>query len=152
MEEREAARAAYADEVGRYFEGMSLSPTAGRVVGWLLTAGADGASPGELASAVGAAKSSVSVALQKLELLGLVVRVRPPGTRRDRFAAGEDVFGGAFRAKMAELRRFEELAAHGLQLVGDDPVPRQRLERMRDLYAFMARRFPELLDEWEAIR
>lgn len=147
-----SSRRSYATDVGRYFEGLGLSPTAGRVIGWLLTQGVDGVSPSELCAALGVAKSSISVALQRLELLGLVVRIRPYGTQRDRFTLGTDVFGGAFRAKMVEFERFQELAERGLDLVGDSPEAQERLTTMRDMYGFMARRFPALLTEWESLR
>lgn len=68
-----------------------------------------------------------------------------------RYRLTEDVFG-AFRFQMSLLNDFTALAERGLAVVGDDPARRRRLESMRDMYAFMAERFPRLLDEWEATR
>jgi hypothetical protein len=42
------------------------------------------------------------------------------------------------------------LAEAGLALLeGGSKAKRQRLELMRDMYSFMEREFPKLLDKWE---
>ena len=142
----------FVEEAGLFYERLGLSPTAGRVIGHLLVSADDGADAPDLCEHLAVAKSSVSVALRQLDRAGMVERFRRRGERRDRYRLTEDVFGRAFRAKMAEFDAFQELAAHGLAAVGEDPYRRKRLENMRDMYAFMAERFPALLDEWEASR
>jgi DNA-binding MarR family transcriptional regulator len=135
-----------------YFERLGLSRTAGRIMGLLLTTDDAGADAPQLCETLGVAKSSVSVALRRLEQAGLLERFRAPGGRRARFRLTEDVFGRAFRAQMEAFGAFSALAERGLAVVGDDPVRRRRLESMRDMYVFMGERFPRLLDEWEATR
>lgn len=142
----------FTEEAGLFYERLGLSRTAGRVVGHLLASDDDSADAPELCEQLSVAKSSMSVALRQLDQAGMVERFRRRGERRDRYRLADDVFGRAFRAKMAEFDAFQELAAHGLAAVGDDPHRRKRLENMRDMYAFMAHRFPALLDEWEASR
>jgi DNA-binding transcriptional regulator GbsR (MarR family) len=142
----------FTEEAGLFYERLGLSRTAGRVVGHLLASDDDGVDAPGLCEQLAVAKSSMSVALRQLDQAGMVERFRRRGERRDRYRLTEDVFGRAFRAKMAEFDAFQELAAHGLAAVGDAPRRRQRLENMRDMYAFMAERFPALLDEWEATR
>src|SRR5690606_39026942 len=109
----------------------------------------DSADAPALCESLGVAKSSMSVALGQLERAGLVERFRPPRARRDHYRLTEDVFGRAFRAKMAEFTAFTQLAEAGLGVVGDNPRAKARLELMRDMYAFMGREFPKLLDRWE---
>lgn len=142
----------FTEEAGLFYERLGLSRTAGRVVGHLLVSEDGSADAPDLCEHLCVAKSSMSVALRQLEQAGMVERFRRRGERRDRYRLVEDVFGRAFRAKMAEFDAFQEFAAHGLAAVGDDPHRRKRLENMRDMYAFMAERFPVLLDEWEASR
>ncbi|HLR93743.1 MAG TPA: MarR family transcriptional regulator [Jiangellaceae bacterium] len=141
----------FVEDAGLYFEGLGLSRTAGRIMGWLLVVEPDGDAP-QFCEALGVAKSSVSVALRRLEQAGLVQKFRVSGMRRDRFRLAEDVFGRAFRTQMAALNEFVALADRGLSIIGDDPARRSRLENMREMYAFMSARFPQLLDEWEASR
>lgn len=139
----------FVEHAALYFGGLGLSRTGGRIMGLLLTVDENGVDAPELCSALSVAKSSVSVELRRLEDGGLIERFRLPGHRRDRFRLADDVFGNAFRAQMSTFQAFTDLAGRGLRAVGDDPVKRRRLERMRDMYAFMAERFPALLDEWE---
>ncbi|WP_440073521.1 GbsR/MarR family transcriptional regulator [Streptosporangium sp. OZ121] len=142
----------FVESAGLYFERLGLSRTSGRVVGCLLAATGEAADAPGLCERLGVAKSSMSVALRQLEQGGLVERYRPPRARRDHYRLAEDVFGRAFRAKMAEFTAFAELAGQGLDAVGDHPAARARLELMRDMYGFMAREFPALLDRWDAER
>jgi len=142
----------FVEAAALYFERLGLSRTAGRIMGRLLTTNDNGMDAPELCSDLGVAKSSVSVALRRLDDAGLVQRFRIPGVRRDRYRLTEDVFGRAFRAQLDMLPAFVALAEHGLNVIGDDDSQRRRLENMRDMYLFMAERFPLLLDEWEASR
>ncbi|MFD9947437.1 GbsR/MarR family transcriptional regulator [Nonomuraea sp. NPDC059023] len=142
----------FVESAGLYFERLGLSRTAGRVIGALLVDSGDAADAPGLCASLGVAKSSMSVALGQLERGGLVERFRPPRARRDHYRLAEDVFGRAFRAKMAEFTAFAELAGQGLSVVGDNPRGKARLESMRDMYAFMGREFPKLLDQWEKER
>jgi DNA-binding MarR family transcriptional regulator len=139
----------FVESAGLYFERLGLSRTAGRVIGSLLADPGDSADAPGLCESLGVAKSSMSVALGQLERGGLVERFRPPRGRRDHYRLADDVFGRAFRAKMAEFTTFAQLAEQGLAAVGDNPRSRARLELMRDMYAFMGREFPKLLDQWE---
>ncbi|MFI6395496.1 GbsR/MarR family transcriptional regulator [Nonomuraea sp. NPDC050540] len=139
----------FVESTGLYFERLGLSRTAGRVIGSLLVNPGESADAPGLCESLGVAKSSMSVALGQLERGGLVERFRPPRGRRDHYRLADDVFGRAFRAKMAEFTTFAQLAERGLAVVGDNPRGRDRLELMRDMYAFMGREFPKLLDQWE---
>ncbi|MFG1616385.1 GbsR/MarR family transcriptional regulator [Nonomuraea wenchangensis] len=142
----------FVEDAGLFYARLGLSRTAGRVMGWLLTAESGSADAPELAEGLAVAKSSMSIALRQLEQAGLVERFRVRGARRDHYRLAEDVFARAFRAKMAEFESFRALAEQGLKAVGDDPARRRRLELMRDMYAFMMDRFPALLDEWDELR
>ncbi|MEO3799783.1 MarR family transcriptional regulator [Nonomuraea sp. B1E8] len=142
----------FVESAGLYFERLGLSRTAGRVIGVLLADPDDSADAPKLCGQLGVAKSSMSVALGQLERGGLVERFRPPRERRDHYRLTEDVFGRAFKAKMAEFTAFAQLAEQGLAAVGHNPKSRARLELMRDMYDFMGREFPKLLDQWDRER
>lgn len=146
------ARAEFIEDAGMFFERLGLSRTAGRVVGWLLISPDGTGDAHELCAELAVAKSSMSVALRRLTTAGLVQRYRPPRGRRDRYRLAEDVFGQAFRARMAEFDTFHALVTQGLRVVGEDTEASARLKLMADMYGFMAREFPKLLDRWEQQR
>ncbi|WP_343952559.1 GbsR/MarR family transcriptional regulator [Nonomuraea longicatena] len=115
------------------WQAVTMARTAGRVIGSLLVDPGESADAPGLCESLNVAKSSMSVALGQLERGGLVERFRPPKGRRDHYRLADDVFGRAFRAKMAEFTTFAQLAERGLAVVGDNPRGRARLELMRDM-------------------
>lgn len=143
------AKVEFVESAGLYFERLGLSRTASRAIGWLLVSVDGSADAPQLCAELKVAKSSMSVALRQLGDAGLVERYRSPGGRRDRFRLADDVFGRAFRVKLADFDRVRDLVERGRRVVGDDSVPGQRLQRMAEMYAFMAEEFPKLLDQWE---
>lgn len=143
------AKLEFVESAGLYFERLGLSRTASRAIGWLLISLDGSADAPELCAELNVAKSSMSVALRQLDAAGLTERYRPPGGRRIRFRLADDVFGRAFRVKLADFDRVVDLVDRGRRVVGDDTVPGKRLQRMADMYAFMAEEFPKLLDRWE---
>jgi hypothetical protein len=51
---------------------------------------------------------------------------------------------------MHQLTDFRKLAEQGLEVLKDaSQEKRQRLELMRDMYSFMEREFPKLLEKWD---
>jgi DNA-binding transcriptional ArsR family regulator len=126
------------------FSGLGHSRTAARVLGVLLIE--EDADASDLAGYLGVAKSSMSVALRRLEESGLVTRFRHPGQRRDRYRADPEAFRRGARAQITVFGGLAETAERGLSVVGEDPVLRQRLEYMRDLYLTLAGELSRLLD------
>ena len=56
-------------------------------------------------------------------------------------------------SKLAEVSRVREMAERGLELLDDEaPANRQRLEEMRDIYAFFEREIPLMLVRWKQAR
>lgn len=142
-------RAEFIEHAGLHFQRLGLSRTAGRAIGWLLISPDGSGDATELRDALGVAKSSLSVALRQLENAGLVERYRPPRERRDRYQVCDDVFGRAFQVRMNELKAMRDLVEHGKRVTGGDEHARARLQLMSDMYNFMGREFPKLLDRWE---
>ncbi|TDD13209.1 GbsR/MarR family transcriptional regulator [Nonomuraea diastatica] len=69
----------FVEDAGLFYARLGLSRTAGRVMGWLLTAESGSADAPELAEGLAVAKSSMSIALRQLEQAGLVERFRVRG-------------------------------------------------------------------------
>lgn len=138
-----------AEQIGRHFENLGLSRTAGRTLGRLAVTSRD-LTAAELTTTLGVAKSSMSVTLSTLTRYGLVTR-HPVGARSDAYRLADRAFEGVFTSKLGELEIFPALAERGLEL-SDDPLVRERLTGIRDYYRFMLREFPQLLARWDQER
>jgi DNA-binding transcriptional regulator GbsR (MarR family) len=143
----------FIEECGLYFEGIGLTRMAGRIIGWLLICEPPHQQQSELVEALGASKSSISVALKDLTTLYLVERVSFPGDRRTFYRTAKDMWSRSFRARMHQLTELRVLSERGLDAIRDESPERHlRLEFMRDMNAFLEAEFPRLLDAWDAIK
>lgn len=140
----------FAEEVGRVFEQFGLSRMAGRILGWLLICDPPRQSSVELGAALGASKGAISVSTRLLESYGLARRIAVPGARGDYFEITHDAFNRA-HDQMGKARIFRELMEMGLVVLGDADSPRaERLRETRDLYAFLERELPGLMERFRA--
>lgn len=143
----------FVEQVGLYFEGVGLARIAGRVIGWLLICDPPHQTQPDLVEALGASKSSISVALKDLTTLYLVERFTLPSDRRTYYRTSKDMWSRSFRARMHQVSELKALGEAGLAaLEGESPERLKRLALMRDMNAFMAEEFPKLLDKWDAIK
>ncbi|MBL8156898.1 MAG: MarR family transcriptional regulator [Anaerolineae bacterium] len=143
----------FVEDCGLYFERVGLTRIAGKIIGWLLICEPPYQDQMDMVTALGASKSSISVALKDLTTLYLVERFTVPGDRRTFYRTSKDMWSRSFRARMHQLTELKELGERGLAaLDGESPQRRRRLEFMRDMNAFMATEFPKLLDAWDRIK
>lgn len=88
----DAFRRQCGESMAGIFRIYGMSEMQGHVLGALMGS-AEPVTLGELTTLLGAAKSTVSVAARGLETLGLVLRSRLMGDRRDHYAVQEDMLG-----------------------------------------------------------
>lgn len=144
---------AFVEECGLYFEGIGLTRIAGKVIGWLLICDPPYQQQTELVEALGASKSSISVALKDLTTLYLVERIALPADRKTYYQTTKDMWSRSFRARMHQVTMLKALSERGLEaLEGESAQRRLRLEFMRDMNDFMETEFPKLLDRWDVIK
>jgi DNA-binding transcriptional regulator GbsR (MarR family) len=155
MNDREQAEGKhFVEEVGIVFEQTGLPRMAGRILGWLLISDPPHQSTDELVEALMASKGSISTMTRLLIQTGLIERLSLPGVRHDYFRLRPDAWQHMIgRGLVDEIRMVRQLAEHGLKLLADKtPLTRQWLEEMRDVYTFLEREFPTLLERWEQER
>lgn len=152
METREKQQQ-FVERCGLYFERVGLTRIAGKIIGWLLICEPPYQDQSDIIRALGASKSSISVALKDLTMLYLVERFALPGNRRTFYRTSKDMWSRSFRARMHQITELKELSERGLEaLENESPERRQRLEFMRDMNAFMETEFPKMLDAWDEIK
>ncbi len=141
----------FVEEVGIVFEQTGLPRMAGRIFGWLLISDPPYQSPSELAEALMASRGSISTMTRLLTQLGLIERFGMPGERHAHFRIGSDAWKHLMgRGLEDEIRMFRQLAQRGLAILANKTHPsRKWLEEMHDVYAFLERELPVLLERWE---
>ena len=148
------AKLEYIEEMGLLMEDYGFSRMAGRVLGALLVSEPAEQTAEDLASALQASRSSISVAIRLLEKLGYVERVSRPGERKDYFRNRPNAWATQLAERqLIAIRQLREVADKGLALLEtDDADSRLGLEEMREFYAFMEREHPRILKSWRERR
>ena len=145
------AEKGFVEEVGIVFEQTGLPRMAGRIFGWLMICTPPYQSPSELAEFLMASRGSISTMTRFLVQIGLIERIGMPGQRSDYFRINpkywKHLLGHGF---IDEIKMFRQLAEHGLELLSDKNHPsRGFLEQIHEVYAFLEREFPVLMERWE---
>jgi len=96
--------------------------------------------------------AAVSSAARYLVQVGLLVKGREPGARRDHYGLADDLWYEAFGQKDELLRRWQEGLADGIDLLGRDTPAGSRLEETRAFFAFMRTELPPMLERWREHR
>jgi len=143
----------YADHMGRSLaRRYGYPPVTGRVMGYLSVCEPMQQSINDIAETLLTSRSAINNALKMLETQKLIVRTRPAGTRADLVSLntiGQDNTG----FDPSEYLEMADLAREGLELLKDaSPERRQALEAAASLGDFLAKRLPQLYEEWNKYR
>lgn len=140
----------FAEDVSLMFEAMGMPPMAGRVWAALLIADGPHLSAADLQSQIGASAGSVSTAVAALTRIGIVDRVWVPGDRRSYYAASMGALERLLDRSAEVLTQMVALSERGIEVLANVDPARERLEQMRDFYAWFDREFDLLIDRWRA--
>jgi DNA-binding MarR family transcriptional regulator len=139
----------FAEDMGLLFEVFGASRMTGRVWGALMATGEPQLSAADLAERLHASSGSISTATRTLLRLGMIDRTRVAGERRDYFSVRPGAINRLARQRFAVMNAAVELAQQGLEHFGDRPGARDRLQEMRDVYAWYVQELPALFDRWD---
>lgn len=144
----------FVEEVGIVSEQTGLPRMAGRILGWLLISEPPHQSTVQLAEALMASKGSISTATRLLIQIGLIERLSLPGVRHDYFRIRSDAWQHMIKRGLEdEIKMFRQLAERGLEVLSEKALlthlNQKWLEEMCDVYSFLDREFPTLLERWE---
>jgi DNA-binding transcriptional regulator GbsR (MarR family) len=127
--------------------GAGMPPMAGRMWAYLAICEPPQQTAAEIATRLKASRGSISSMARLLEHVGLVQRGTRPGDRREYFSIPPGGAHGLMERSAQQLRASREVADAGLALMADrPPESRQRLQDLRDLYAFFEREWPTILE------
>ena len=139
----------FVEEVALGFERQGLFRMAGRVIGWLLICDPPEQTFNELVEVLGASKGSISSAMKFLGPSGWVERVSHPGDRKTYYRFRPGSLLESTRAQSQHYGEFRRVIQGGIELLSDQPARRERLEAVHDLYEWLEREIPALLQRWE---
>ena len=141
----------FVEEVGMVFEQTGLPRMAGRILGRLLISDPPHQSNLQLAESLMASKGSISTMTRLLIQTGLIERLSLPGVRHDYFSIRSDAWQHMIKRGLEdEIKMIHQLTEHGLELFPNKPSSTQKwLEEMHDVYTFLDREFPSLLERWK---
>jgi len=129
--------------------GMPRMPA--RVLMALVAAPAGGYTAADLRERLGVSAAAVSGAVRYLQTLHFIRRRSLPGHRRERYEMESDSWFGVMTANAPVYLRLADL----IDAIGDehdDPDAAVHAVEMSSFLRFMARRMPELVEEWEQER
>ncbi|REJ08395.1 MarR family transcriptional regulator [Microbacterium bovistercoris] len=123
-----------------------------RVMMALIAAPAGGYTASELGERLGVSAAAVSGAVRYLQTVMVIRRVSRPDHRLARYEIIPDTWYGLMTNNAPTYERL----ATSIESIGAahsaDHAATERAEEMAEFFRFMARRMPELVDEWEMLR
>jgi DNA-binding transcriptional regulator GbsR (MarR family) len=140
----------FIEDFGHLFEESGHPQMAGRILGCLLISDQPYLSSTELSEILQASKGSLSTMTRFLLQMGLIERVGLPGHRRDYFQIKSGAWTQLVRHAAYELSALKQLTERGLELTKKrDSEIKKRLQEARDLFSFLEREYPLLIERWE---
>jgi predicted transcriptional regulator len=119
-----------------------------RVFGALLVTDEGKLTAGELAENLRVSPAAISGAVRYLGQVGLIVRRRDPGERRDHYEVTDDLWYEAYANRDKQLETWSAVLAEGVAAVGPDTKAGFRLETSRQFFDFLRAEIPALMTKW----
>lgn len=128
--------------------GMTRMPA--RVFACLVADDGGELTAGELAQRLGVSPAAISGAVRYLTQVGLLVRGRAPGARRDHYRLGEGLWYEALTERDTLLARWQEAMDEGARLLGVDRPAGRRMRESSEFFAFMRVELRGMMERWRA--
>lgn len=147
------------DELLRYVErfGMVLAEAGiprmpARVFAYVLAEDAEQYTAAELAAGLRVSLAAVSGAVRYLVQVGMLAKVREPGSRSDHYRIfDQDVWGMILTKRVPILEVYEQAAAEGAKLLKPGPGAR-RMRETQEFFAFAREEQLRMLERWREHR
>lgn len=144
------------EEFGNIYESYGLKRLQGLIVGLLLTQD-EPVSLDDMVEMLGHSKGPISIAVRRIDDIGLAKKVNGPVNRRNYYTAHPDLFLNNFKFNMATVQKNRELADRFLSRIhaegaeGREETVRN-LEHMKAFYELMESFYQDFADRWAEIK
>jgi hypothetical protein len=143
----------YVERFALVLRDAGLAPMPARVLAYALADDADRYTAADLADGLQVSPAAISGAVRQLVQWGLLVREREPGTRSDLYVLDDrDLWSRFMGVELTVLRRFEEVLAAGIDVVGPERAGGRRLAETRDFVAYLRAAVADAVRRWPAER
>ncbi len=102
----------------------------------------------ELADQLQVSPAAISGAVRYLVQVGLVVRDREPGGRRDVYRLYSDVWYEVFAQRDGQIGRWVDSMREGVAAVGASTPSGRRLSETMQFFDYLRAELPRLIDRW----
>jgi DNA-binding transcriptional regulator GbsR (MarR family) len=145
------AKAEFIEAMGMTYEAFGLTRMEGRLLGALLVADPPEQSAEDLAETLQASRGSISSAVRRLELVGIVRRLSKAGERKDFFQMVPDAWNQMMHKRVAAMTALRQLMEQGLAAVQDKSTESKRnLQEAVVFYRFWEESLDLLISHWHA--
>lgn len=103
----------------------------------------------ELSESLRISPAAVSGAVRYLGGLGLLLRERVPGSRREVYRLPDDIWQRVMRGQTEALHQWVTLLKEGVGLVGEDTPAGQRMTSHAAFFTFLTEEIPAVFSRWE---
>jgi DNA-binding transcriptional regulator GbsR (MarR family) len=147
-----SSRKQFIEGMGIFFEKTGFPRMAGRIWGWLLVCDPPEQTAAQIAEALQASRGSISTMTRLLQIWG-VERIGVPGKRGGCYRIKPGSFVKLLHTEAGMFSEIRSLAERGLEaLENEPPEVRERLIEGRDLFAFVEKEYPLLIEKWQQQR
>lgn len=146
------SRKQFIEEMGIFFEKTGFPRMAGRIWGWLLICDPPEQTATQIAEALQASRGSISTMTRLLQMWG-VERIGIPGKRGGCYRIKEGSFIKLLHTEAEMFSEVRNLIERGLEAIKNEPQEvRDRLIEGRDLFAYVEKQYPLLIEKWKKQR
>ncbi|MEU8108721.1 transcriptional regulator [Nonomuraea muscovyensis] len=131
----------WVERVAMYLARDGVPPIAGRVLGWLMVCDPPEQSAGQISTAIGASRASLTSNLRLLSGMGFLTWRTRPGERTVYYRMAEDAWAVVARKQIEGITSFLDITHDGLALVGPDDERAARVRQAHATFEWMAKVF-----------
>jgi predicted transcriptional regulator len=146
------AALAFVERFGELFVEGGMPRMPARVFACLLVSERGAMEAGELSAELGISPAAVSGAVRYLLQVGMIVRERPLGSRRDVYRLLDNSWYEMFARRDQLLLRWADGLTSGVEALGADSPGGARLQESVDFFRYLAGELPLVMERWRASR
>ena len=135
-----------------YLEQLGVPRMAARIFMALTAADPAGLTAAQLAEQLKVSPAAISGAVRFLGQVGMVVRTRDPGSRRDRFYLHDDMWVQLVTRKDRLTRQWQANLSDAIEIVGADTPAGKRLADTVAFMQFLTEEMAAALEKWRGLQ